>query len=320
VSRTTTPAPAESSAPVAPVRRRRRRLWLALVAVLVLLAVLALAAVAVLRGGSSDGPAFTGPPLPSAYPADWLPPAGFPGPATTGVPDGVVLTPSKKLRITRDGTTLDGLDIQGCLTVDADDVTITRSRIRCHHNKAVIALVDGHRGLTVSDSELDGTARASISTSGPGLTLLRNDLHSSIDGPRVASDTVIEGNWVHDLTRRGDSHNDALQTLGAKNVVIRGNSLQAYDFQDQDPHNAALMISPDNGGRVQDLLVEGNYLDGGNVTVNVSEAQDAVYRDVVLRDNVVGPHSRFGKAFQGGDHPGVLWESNTWQATGLPAR
>jgi hypothetical protein len=250
--------------------------------------------------------------------ASALAPAGYPGPSNSGVPAGVVLSPSGSLLITRDGTVVDGLDINGCVSVQASNVTISRSRIHCTTGKPVVGAGAGARGLVVRDSELDAGGVANATYATEGITLLRNDMHNLIDGPRITSNTRIEGNWIHDLVRVGDSHNDALQSLGASNVVIRGNTLQAYSFG--DPHNAAIMIGSPTGPALSNWLVEGNFMDGGNVMINL-HADAAVAGSLVFRDNAFGTHSRYDQTRLGLDRAGVTWaSSNVWAATGLSAQ
>ncbi|MFC7590531.1 hypothetical protein ACFQYP_47700 [Nonomuraea antimicrobica] len=54
----------------------------------------------------------------------------WPGPGNTGVPEGVRLRKSGSLRVTKNGTVIDGLEVTGYITVEADDVTIRNTRVR----------------------------------------------------------------------------------------------------------------------------------------------------------------------------------------------
>ena len=58
--------------------------------------------------------------------------------ATSGVPAGVGLQPVGSMTITQPGTHLDSLDIQGCLTILADNVWVSRVRVTCYGGSAAI--------------------------------------------------------------------------------------------------------------------------------------------------------------------------------------
>src|SRR5690625_3165571 len=77
--------------------------------------------------------------------ADPTPPAPdvadleFPDETTTGVPEGVELTETGSLTVTEDGATVDAMLIRGNVKVEADDVTITNSKIV---NDSIYAIQD----------------------------------------------------------------------------------------------------------------------------------------------------------------------------------
>lgn len=259
----------------------------------------ALAGGAVLLIGSwADG---RSPAEPTPRPA--VPDGAFPSAETTGVPPGVDLRGSGELEIRRDGTVIDGLDIDGCVDVLADDVTIRRSRITCARPTTAIRLHDGHRGLTIEDVEIDGRGVVSTAVGFSHYTLLRVDIHDVIDGPRMGDGTTMEDSYVHDLVRAEGSHNDALQITGGTGIVVRGNTLEAYSERTGDTFNAAIMIGS-TSAEVRDLLIEDNYLDGGNYTVNFRD--DLVGANIVGRNNTFGPHHRYGPLARG-DLAAVTW-------------
>jgi len=228
---------------------------------------------------------------------------GFPGPATTGVPTGTMLQSSGALVITRDGAVLDGLDIDGCVDVKADDVTIRRSRIACARPTTAVRLHDGYSGLTLEDVEIDGRGVVSTAVGFSHFTLRRVDVHNVIDGPRLGDGTTVEDSYVHDLVRADGSHNDALQITGGSGIVVRHNTLIAYREDTGDLFNAAVMIGS-SSAPVDNLLIEGNYVDGGNYTVNFHDG--LVASDIVGRDNTFGPHHRYGPLARG-DLDAVTW-------------
>lgn len=218
------------------------------------------------------------------------------GASNTGVPAGTRLTPSGPVTVDQDGAVLEGLDIDGCVRVNAKDVTIRSSRVRCSSPVGQVAVVLGDKGdrLTLEDVEVDGLGTSAVCVGWGRYTLLRVNVHGCADGIRFGHRVRVEDSWVHDLTRIGSLHGDAVQTTSASDVVIRGNTLDSNSTTQNDYNNAAIMLGSETGSRkVQRVLIEGNHLDGGNYTVNVRGDIDAT--DVVIRDNTFGTSSRYGQ-------------------------
>ena len=267
-----------------------RRLPRALPVVLVLLGGVALGGC----GADDEAPGdYVRPTAAPSTPEDTTPP----GPDNTGVPAGVTLRPSGDLVVTDPGSVVDGLDVIGCVRVLASDVTIQNTRIRCGDpvTANVVQVGDGVTGLLVVDSEIDGLGRADIGVGWNDYTLRRVDIHGTNDGVRLGDDVLVERSWIHDMTRKGDLHPDCVQATQGSDITVRGNTLDVYSRGTGDLNNAAVMLGSETGSRVLErVLVEGNWLNGGNYTVNVR--QDADLDGVVFRDNVYGPDSRYGPA------------------------
>lgn len=215
------------------------------------------------------------------------------GASTTGVPAGTTLRPSGPLHITVPGTVVSGLDVAGCVVVAADDVTIRRSRIRCGDapRNRVLMTEGTPQRLLVEDVEIDGRGTTDIGVDVSNATLRRLQVHRVNDGVRLGKDVTLTGSWVHSLVRKGDLHPDAVQGISAERVVIRGNTLDARGAVAGEWGNAAIQLGSEAGTMIsQDVTIEGNYLSGGNCTLNVSGAIDA--RAITIRSNRFGD-SRF---------------------------
>lgn len=221
-------------------------------------------------------------------------------PEDTGVPAGVTLRESGPLRLIDDGAVIEGLDVDGCVSVRADDVTIRDSRVRCGEDGAQLAvrLEDGAKNLVIESSEIDGLGKTEIGVGWTGYTLRKVNIHGTGDGARFGHGVRIEQSWIHDMARIGDLHPDALQTTSASDVVIAGNVLdpaQRADGGSDEPdyNNAGLMLGSETGSKqVRDVLVAHNRFDGGNYSLNVRGDIDA--SGVEIRDNVFGDSSRYG--------------------------
>lgn len=215
-------------------------------------------------------------------------PGVWPGPANTGVSPGTTLTQTAGMTITEPGQRLEGLDILGCVTISASDVVIRDSRIRCEAGeRSVVKVGPGVEGVLLENVEVDGLQASSNAVAGSGYVLRRGNIHGSADGIRVGSNTVIELSWVHDLARAPGSHNDAIQSVVGRSITIRGNHLQPFSDDANDPHNAAVLFGPDRGP-VVGVSIHDNRLDGGNYTVQGTGEQ------VLVEGNEFTRRHRYG--------------------------
>ncbi|MBO4205212.1 hypothetical protein, partial [Micromonospora echinofusca] len=232
----------------------------------------------------------------------------WPGPTTTGVPAGTVLRNSGSLTLTVPGQVVSGLNITGCVTVQASNVVIRRSKITCSSTTYSIRVLAPAINLVVEDVEINGTGRTSATVCCGEYTLRRVNIYNTIDGPRLGNRTNIFDSWIHDLTRVTGSHNDLMQTTGASNMVIRRNRLDAYKVSTADPMNACLMIGSEIGPSVTNLLFEDNYCNGGNYSIGVRT--DLVGSNIRFRINKFGRNYRYG----------IIWDrpTNVWFDNGLP--
>ena len=239
------------------------------------------------------------------------------GASSTGVPAGTRLTPSGPITVREDGAVIEGLDVDGCVRVEAKDVTIRSSRVRCSSPVGQVAVAVGDDGdrLTLQDVEVDGLGTSAVCVGWSRYTLLRVNVHGCADGIRFGHRVTIEDSWVHDLVRIRTLHSDAVQTTSATDVVIRGNTLDANNTALGDYHNSAIMMGSETGGqKVERVLIEDNHLDGGNYTLNVRGDIDAT--DVVIRDNTFGTSSRYGQVLTPASVP--LGPGNRFVGSGLP--
>lgn len=251
---------------------------------------------------------------PATSPSSSAPPAevvgripdSFPGPNNTGVPAGTTLKPSGSINAAKDGQVFTGLDIKGCVTVTAKNVILRKSRISCGGLYSI--KTSGASNLVVEDVEINGQGKNSAAVCCGDYTLRRVEITNTIDGPRLGSNTVIENSWIHHLTRVSGSHNDVLQTTGASNIVVRGNSLEAYNPTTKDPFNACLMIGSTTGPIVSNLTFEQNYCNGGNYSIGIRADLNAA--NIKIRQNVFGRDYRFGVVARAGQS-GISWDNST---------
>ena len=239
-------------------------------------------------------------------------PAGFPTAATTGVPAGTTLTPSTDLDVWEAGAVLDGLDVQGCLTVHAPGVVVRNSRITCRDaTLRAVSLVDAP-GFVMEDSEIvsDGSAEVAIGWS--GYTLRRVDVHGTQDGPRLGNDVTVVDSYVHDLVRSEAVHTDGLQSTSGTNIVVRHNTVDPRRAGSDDFLNAAVQLGTETGSqRLENVLFEDNFFNGGTYSVNVKCSANV--QGVVFRGNRYGHGNRYGAAVA---VPAVTFTEDRWADTG----
>ena len=166
--------------------------------------------------------------------------------------------------------------------------------------------------LLVEDTEIDGNGEGNVAVYGGSYTLRRVDIHDTLDGPRIEGDNVlIENSFIHDLHRVPEGHHDIIQIRNGNNIQIRNNTLTAYNARTNDPMNAAIQIGGLNGP-LSGLVVENNYMDGGNYTVNAAKNGSSL---AIFRNNTLGDNARYGPLSSGG---ALRWEANVF-ANGAPA-
>ena len=270
-----------------PGARPRRTRWLvaAVLAVLTVLGALVL---------STDGSGDPGEPPPGALtPA----PSGLqPSAATTGVPAGTTLTVHEgDLTIRRPGTVVEGLDVHGFITVEAPNVTIRDSVVRggeATYNRGVITNY-GHANLLVEDVEIVPAAETVWQDGGKGSDFTLNRVHvtGNVDSVKVhgGGRVLVQNSLLEDTTYYaedpnqggGTSHTDGVQVLDGTDITILNNTTRG--------HRNLAVLGAANKGDTTDLVVDGNWLDGGHCTVKLEEF--AGHRlEATVTDNVFGPH------------------------------
>jgi hypothetical protein len=245
----------------------------------------------------------------------------WPGPENTGVPAGTVLSPyTGKYAITEANTVIDGKILTDCLDIKAKNVTIKRSKITCKNKGGMIIRVFDElvsdASLLIEDSEIQGDGEG-LGVGFGHYTMRRVNMHNLNEGPRVSDGAVIEDNWIHDLVFTDEKdHQDILQTTGGNGMVVRHNTLEAFNPTTNDPFNAGFQLGSETAPSLTDLVVEDNLFTGGNYTVNFRP--DTKADKVVFRNNVFVRNSRYG-ASSNEDLKGITWDpSNVYLDDGKP--
>ncbi len=220
--------------------------------------------------------------------------------ATNTGPRDLELKRSGPLTIATAGTTISGLDIDGGVTVNADNVTIEMSRISA--NAWAVIRIDPHQtGVVVRDCTIDGRGAGPDGNGNQGImgqgTFQRNNIFNVENGIVLTEkSSLIEDNFIHDLNAGGAPHYDGIQIDGGiSEVVIRHNTII-------NSHGAAGAIMIDNEfGPVSNIIIEGNLLAGGSYTI---------YSDAKFNDNPISGISITDNHIGSGQYGPTLFRKN----------
>jgi hypothetical protein len=212
---------------------------------------------------------------------------GFPDATNTGVPAGVDLTPyNGNLVINTPGAVISGLDIQGTVFIEAPNVTLEDCQITSA-DYWVVEIRGGMTGVTVQNCTINGvgTGEGSSGIEGMG-TFLNNNIYNVENGITLdGGDTLIQGNYIHDLLASGSPHYDGIQIDGdVSNVTILGNTVI-------NPWTQTSAVMIDNYfGPISNITVDNNLLVGGGYTIYVdAHFNNSPVSDVSITNNHMGP-------------------------------
>jgi hypothetical protein len=230
---------------------------------------------------ASAGPPSVSPSRPKTSPTT-RPPApragGKPGPGNTGVPAGTRLTlVNGDQTFATSNQVVSGMDIHGFVRITGKNVTIKNSIIRGGSRSGCsdtgVLRIDNGGSATVQDTEISPSAPNACLDGiwASNATLVRMNIHGSVDGIKAGNNLTLQDSWVHDLSwfasdpnqGGGETHNDDVQTLGNQHITLRHNTMSAGTRG-----NAAYQVTQDNGTPSTDLHIDGNWIDGGGCMLN----------------------------------------------------
>ncbi|HPF13096.1 MAG: LamG domain-containing protein [Planctomycetes bacterium] len=237
-----------------------------------------------------------------------------PGPHNTGPLDSTLLEDVGSMTITKAGTRIENVRIRGALTIQADDVTVRNFVIDATNEPYGIRCSFGNTGIVLEDGEIYNMSSAGVF--GGGFTARRLNLHDSGgDGFKTSSGSTVEGCWVHHLGTLPGAHADCNQTRDGQGFVFRGNCFDLpIDIGAPYKSNACLIVQT-GLGPIDDVLIEGNWLSGGNYTIYITDKGNGYGppTNVRLIGNRFGREYRYGVLTNSGQ---VHLEGNRWDDTG----
>ncbi|MBN1171339.1 MAG: right-handed parallel beta-helix repeat-containing protein [Micromonosporaceae bacterium] len=197
---------------------------------------------------------------------------GFPDATTTGVPAGTPLTVVVgNVTVTTAGAVIDGQDIQGCVAVEAPNVTIRRSKITCREFWAVRSFADTYTGggLLLEDVEIDCGKSNSTAVGSYGFVARRVNVHDCENGFDIGNTATVVDSYIHSPFEGVDGHTDGIQLSGGAHITISHNTIL-------NPGGTSAIIShPANNS---DVVISNNLLAGGAYTLYCPEETSERFR------------------------------------------
>jgi hypothetical protein len=191
----------------------------------------------------------------------------WPDATNTGVPAGTALTPSGSITITTAGAVVSGLDINGTVNINANNVTFQSSRVTSN-DFVVVRIQNGRTGVVIQDVEVNGVGTGNDGDNGiagEGATIRRVNIYNVENGLTPMSSNspmLLEDSYIHDLKSSGEPHYDGIQIDGGlANITIRHNTVS-------NPFGQTSAVMIDNWfGTIANVTVDNNRLMGGGYTV-----------------------------------------------------
>ena len=236
--------------------------------------------------------------------------------ANTG-PSGA-LTPSGSVTSTRDGQTIENLDISGSVRVKHEGVTVRNCRITGFGGGVYVAY--SNRGavssFTVEDCALIGTEPQGDEAADNGIMatyaaayLRRCYVSNRQGGFRLSKHDgdLAEYCMIENIRHVPPQHNTGISYRGGSGVRLTRNWIEGST-------SSALSLYPDSSP-ITDMTARENLFDGG--TYSIRAGTDKEYRDeladIKFIDNLFTRAHQYGPlAAWCSDCPGNVWTGNTY--------
>jgi hypothetical protein len=210
----------------------------------------------------------TNAPPPSPPPSS----GGYPDASNTG-PAGPLTESTGNVTVSTSGAVLENRLINGCVTVNAANVTIRNSHIRC---AGASAIWSGSTGLVVEDTIID--CLGNINTAGrtaltPGnYTARRIEALNCENILWAERNVVIEDSYIHDpipCCGPQQPHTDSVQIPnGASNIRIEHNRIYGSYIGPGNFGNSAVTGAAGLSMSVTNVVLNNNLLAGGGYTID----------------------------------------------------
>jgi hypothetical protein len=239
---------------------------------------------------------------------------GFPDSTNTGVPAGVTLTASGPVTANQNGQVISGLRINGCVDVEASNVTIKDDDISDSAPASFCVNIASNVSNTlIEDTSIHGTnsgnggVEYAIRDLGNGTRLLRVNMYWCTEC-LASSSASMQDSYIHDLANISGSHYEDIYDGGGSGLSVIHSTL--FNQQEQ---TAAIYMAPDTGDALTNITINDNLLAGGGYTIYGGTSLGDSTSRIAITDNLFST-IYFPACGQFGEL--AYWSSNgnTWSA------
>lgn len=198
------------------------------------------------------------------------PGGGYPDASNTG-PSGTLTPVSGNVTLNTPGQVYANRDVNGCIFVDADNVTIDNVRVRC---SGASVIWSNRSNLVVEDSEvICGGTPGTTGVTPARYTLRRTEVTACDNVTWANNDVLIVDSYLHDPIPccswpPPQPHTDTIQTpAGGSNIRVEHSTVLGGYINQSDFGNAAISMSASPGTSVTNVVLHNNLLAGGGYTL-----------------------------------------------------
>ncbi|MCB4798252.1 right-handed parallel beta-helix repeat-containing protein [Neotamlana laminarinivorans] len=199
--------------------------------------------------------------------------------------------------IQTDNTVIENKLISGTIRIYANNVTIRNCKITTGGFYG-IDIKEGEN-ILIEDCEIEGMQSAAIL--GRNFTARRcNIWNSGADGIKPYSNFLIESCYFHHLGYVEDAHADGIQLVREGGGIITGNN---FDMGPASGYkNSQCIIIQSNDAAVDDIVIDGNWINGGGYSVQIRERNYGPPTNISITNNLFGRDAQFGTHIIDGDN------------------
>ncbi len=227
-----------------------------------------------------------------------------PGALNTGPYDESVLRDSSSVTVSEDGAVIEDLYVRGMIKVKANDVTLRNLIVDCEDASLYgIQTQSDYSDAVIEHVEIKNCKSAGID--GPNFHASNVEIHEMWGNAVNAYDNVtLQFSWIHHLGKTESSYNNGIQTGKGSNILLLANffdmPIGALDSGSGESYQSdATSFSSTKLGDIDNFVMEGNWLNGGNYTVYFSGSEDGADDDFWLSNSaLIG--NRFGRDYRWG--------------------
>jgi hypothetical protein len=253
----------------------------------------------------------TSPALPSVKPTA----------ANTGVPAGTSLTTSGSITVSTPGTVIDGKDVTGSITVNANNVTIKNSKIHTSGGYWAIKSDIDPTGTKIINNEIYSPNGFYTGITLNNVFICGNYIHGFENMITGGSNMTIQANYMDKLDGvDANPHYDGIEIYWGNNTKVWGNNIMMRDVNGNWLGDTGAINLTTENSNIDNVDIRGNWIGGGSYTLYVVRSSVNTqyrYTNVSVVNNRWYGSPPTGYAMWGPastDDPITTWSGNVWDA------